>query len=94
MTPSSSHLAYGVCAREFYVAAKTPRAQSELPAKGNTYAEKLLSENPTHALKQGICREWRAVPDSGVIGWIEHRQEFTLDERAILRQFWRMLPGF
>ena len=36
-----------------------------VPAKGSTDAEKLLSDrcqNPTHALNQGMCREWRSVP--------------------------------
>jgi hypothetical protein len=44
VTPIGSRPAYGVCARELYVAAKPLAPMSELPAKGNTDAEKLLSE--------------------------------------------------
>jgi hypothetical protein len=41
-----------------------------------------------------IDEDERGNLDSGVIGWNENRQEFTLDEQATLEQFWRMLEGF
>jgi hypothetical protein len=41
-----------------------------------------------------IAEDEQGNLDSGVIGWNAHREEFTLDEQAILRQFWRVLEGF